>query len=476
VDRSERAANRILEGHVSLGVLRFGLPLVVGMILHTTFNLIDMFMISRLDESTAAIAALGICDMVAAVATILSNGIATAAVAIIARRVGAKDREGVGRATYQSMLLVGALSVVFGLVGVFGSDFVIRVMMQAKGEAADIAVGYLSIILGGCFSIFFLLQITAVLRALGHAKTAASLLVGGNILNIFLNVPLIYGQGPYPDIFAWGQPIAVAFDIPRLGVEGAAWATLIGRTVPVILGVVILARRRRKVPFVLSSLAPDWRELRNLFRVGWPSSAQLVLRILAVLVFISLVNAIYTTPEDQSALTAYGICLRLETMALFIGMGWGAAASSFVAMNLGAGDASRARDAGWYAALYNFVLMLFLVWLYLAHSDTIVGFFDDGETTLAVGREYFRTVGLTYGLVGVAVVLSQAINGAGATLSSLLVDALVLMVLIPVAIYAAEILRIARPHFWMLIALGNVVTAIGYIGWYARGTFLQKQV
>lgn len=201
-----------------------------------------------------------------------------------------------------------------------------------------------------------------------------------------------------------------------------------------------------------------------------------MLRILAVLVFISLVNAIYTTPEDQSALTAYGICLRLETMALFVGMGWGAAASSFVGMNLGAGDASRARDAGWYAAAYNFVLMLFLVWVYLAHSDTIVGFFDDGETTLAVGREYFRTVGLTYGLVGVAVVLSQAINGAGATLSSLVVDALVLMVLIPVAIYAGEVLRIARPHFWMLIALGNVVTAVGYIGWYAKGTFLSKQV
>ena len=83
---------------------------------------------------------------------------------------------------------------------------------------------------------------------------------------------------------------------------------------------------------------------------------------------------------------------------------------------------------------------------------------------------------MTYGLVGVAVVLSQAINGAGATLSSLVVDALVLMVLIPIAIYSGEVLRIARPHFWMLIALGNIVTAIGYIGWYAKGTFLSKEV
>ena len=476
MDRSARAAKRLVEGSVPLGVLRFGLPLVVGMILHTTFNLIDMFMISRLDESTAALAALGICDMVAAVATILSNGVSTASVAIIARRVGAGDEEGVRRATHQSLLFVGALSVVFGLLGIFGSDFVIRVMMQAKGEAADLAVGYLQILMGGGFSIFFLLQITAILRALGHATSAAALLVGGNLLNIVLNVPLIYGPGPYPEVFAWGQPIAVALDIPRLGVEGAAWATLIGRTVPVLIGALLLARRGGGMGFSMAAFRPHWDELRTIFRVGWPSSAQLVLRILAVLVFISLVNAIYTSPDDQSALTAYSICLRLETMALFVGMGWGAAATSFVGMNLGAGQVARAKSAGWWAAAYNFGLMLFLVWIYLVHSDSIVGFFDDGPTTLAVGREYFRTVGLTYGLVGVAVVLSQAINGAGATLSSLVVDALVLMVLIPVAIYAGEILRIPRAHFWMLIALGNVVTAVGYIGWYWRGTFLNKVV
>jgi Na+-driven multidrug efflux pump len=198
--------------------------------------------------------------------------------------------------------------------------------------------------------------------------------------------------------------------------------------------------------------------------------------VLSVLVFLSLVSAIYTTPDDPSALTAYGVCLRLETMALFVGMGWGAAASSFVGMNLGAGRADRAKRAGWIAATYNLCGMLVLVWLYIAHSDAVVGFFDDDPHVLAVGREYFRSVGLSYLLVGVALVLSQAVNGAGATLSTLVIDAAVLFLVVPVAIVAAEHLRVPRVAFFWIIAAGNALAALAHVGWYARGSFLGKQI
>ncbi|MEM9193570.1 MAG: MATE family efflux transporter, partial [Myxococcota bacterium] len=290
----------------------------MGMILHTSFNLIDMFMISRLENATAALAALGLCDMIAALATILSNGISNATVAIISRRVGRKFLTGVRRATYQSLLLVGFFAVVFGVLGVFFSDAIVRDVMQAKGEAADLAAAYLQVMLGGCYGIFFLLQITAILRALGHAKSAAMLLIGGNVLNIVLNVFLIYGSGPYPSVFAWAEPIGVGLGIPRLGVVGAAWATLIGRTVPVLIGAALLVRRRGGPKFHRVYFRPMWRELRELLVLGWPSSAQLVVRVGAVLVFISLVNANFTTPSDQTTLTAFSICLRLETMILFV--------------------------------------------------------------------------------------------------------------------------------------------------------------
>lgn len=473
----EDKVRRLTEGRLVWNVLRFGTPLVVGMVLHTAFNLIDMFMISRLPNGTEAVAALGICDMVAAVATIVANGISTASVAIVSRRAGARFFTGIRRATWQSLLLVGAMSVAFGLLGILGSDFVVRGVMQAKGDAADLAVGYLQILLGGCYSIFFLLQLTAILRALGHSKTAASLLVGGNVLNIVLNVLLIYGTGPHPSALAWAAPVAQALHAPRLGVEGAAWATLIGRTVPVVVGALLLANRRGGPKFHRVYLLPQWKELKSLVTIGWPSSAQLVVRLGVILIFISLVNANYTTAGNVAVLTGYSICLRLETMALFIGMGWGAAASTFVGANLGADAAGRAKRSGWVAGWFNVAAMLLLTAVYVQWADPIVGFFDDSPEVLEVGREYLRTVGPSYAALGLGLVLSQAMTGAGATLSSMVIDAAVLLLaVVPGAILVTETFELPRMALWVTIAAGNVLAASAYALFYARGSFLDKAV
>lgn len=478
---SDPAIARLLEGPLFAGVLRFGTPLVVGMALYTTFNLIDMFMISRLENAKAALGALGICDMVAALPTIISNGVSTGTVAIIARRLGEGDRAGVERATWQSMLLVGIFSVVFGAIGLFFSPHVITGVLQARGEVAELATRYLRVLMGGAFSIFFLLQITAVLRALGRSKTAAALLVSGNVLNILLNAVIVYGPGPHPDAFAWARPIALFFDAPRMGLQGTAWATLVGRAVPVVVGFALLARALSALSpgegFSLKVLRPDRAMLRTLLVVGWPSSVQLVVRIGAILVFLSLINSNYTTATDAHTLTAYSICLRIETLVLFLGMGWGAAASSYVGTNLGAGQRLRAQRAGWIAAGYNAVLAAGMSAVFIYWSGPILGFFEHSPDVLAAGHEYLRWVGPSYVVVAVAVVLSQAMTGAGATMLSLILDATALALgVIPAAIIVAEVVDAPPWGLWLTIAIGNVVIAVVFAIFYAKGKFLENRI
>jgi putative MATE family efflux protein len=475
--KAERSTKRILEDPLGPGILRFGFPLVVGMFLYTTFNLIDMFIISRLENSAAALGALGICDMVAALPTIISNGVSTGTVAIISRRMGEGDRAGAAEATWQSLLLVGVLSIIFGIIGLFFSPFVIHNVMQAKGEVAELASAYLQIAMGGAFSIFFLLQITSILRAYGHSKSAAILLVSGNVLNVILNLVLVYGPGPTPDYFAFAQPVAVALGIPRMGLMGTAWATLIGRTIPVIIGLILLARRVRGGRPGFAVLHPEWKMLSRLVKIGWPSSAQLVVRIGAILVFLSLINSNYTTAADAHTLTAYSICLRLETLVLFLGMGWGAAASTYMGTNLGANHRRRAHISGWIAALYNAVLTAVMVGLFIEYSDSILGFFEKSPPVLEAGREYLRYVAPSYVMVAIGVVLSQSLSGAGATFASLVLDASVLIFgVIPAAIIVTETVQAAPPGLWITMALGNVLIAAAFAMYYARGKFLDKKI
>ncbi len=470
----DAALARIVNGPLAAGVARFGFPLVVGMALHTTFNLVDMFMIGQLPNGGAGLAALGICDMIAAVATILSNGVSTATVALIARRLGAGDTAGVARATWQSLLLVGALSLAFGVLGLVGHDVVVRGVMRAQGEVADLASSYLQVLLGGCFSIFFLLQITAILRARGRGTAAAALLVAGNVLNVALNPFLIYGSGEYPAALAFCAPLAEAIGAPRLGVLGAAWATLAGRTAPVLVGAAMLLVDRDAPPFRLARLVPDRAELRRLVRIGWPSSAQFVLRVSSILVFIALLTAHHTSargclgahglqhlpaPRDDGALRRHGLGrggLHLRRRQPRRGLCANARGAP------GSGRRCSTRPS-----------MVALSALYLAFSGPIMAFFDASPAVLVAGEEYLWRVGVTYAVLGVGVVLSQAMSGAGATLPSLLLDVVVLLGLtIPLAWLVTGPLGLARPWLWNAIALGNVVSALAYAAYYLRGRFL----
>lgn len=471
---NEKSRQRLLEGSLTLGILRFGLPLAAAMGLHLGFNLVDMFMISRVEGATEALAALGVCDMLAAAATILSTGIGTATVARIAPALGRSDLRGVRRATWQGFWLVTVLSMVFGVVGLFGSELLIVDVMHVKGGAADLAVRYLQVMLGGAFSICILLQVTNTLRALGHAKTSAVLLVSGNALNIVLNVLLVYGDGPAPDIFAWGRPLAHALNIPRLGVVGTAYATVIARTLPLIAGIWILSRRRGGPRFHRVYLRPMAGELRALVRLAWPQSTQLVLRILLTLTVMALVGAEYTSAEDPSTLTALGICLRLETLVLFLGMGWGAAASSFVGTNLGAGQAGRAKRAGLIAAGFDVMLMTGIVVVFVRYGGDFVAFFDPTPSVVAAGQGYLSAVAWSYVFFGGGVVLSQAMSGAGATLLSLKVDAAVVIPLGTALVLVATFVEGVDP-LWATIAVGNLVSGVVFLAVYVRGGFLRAE-
>lgn len=464
---------RLAREPVAGGVLRFGAPLALGMILHGGFNLVDMVMVGRLPEGSSALAALGLCDMLAALATIVSQGVSTASVALVSRRHGAGEGEAVRRLVWQSLIWVACLSLLVGIFGILGSDVIVRRAMGAKGDVAQLAGAYLAVMLGGSYSIFLLLQVTALLRALGHAKSAAALLVGGNALNLLLDVFFVFGPGDAPSPFGFGPPIAAALGIPRLGVVGAAWATLIGRTVPVLIGLWWLTRPSLNLGFRRDYLALRLADLRALVRVAWPSSLELALRVGAVLAFLALVASCFTTPEDPSVLAAYAICLRLEVMVLFVGLGWGAAASSYVGTNLGAREPGRAKASGYWAAVFGGLSAAGMTWLFVFYADPVFAFFDATEAVRATGVEYLHLVAPTYVPLAVAVVFSQAMAGAGATRESLLLDAGVLwLVVVPVSVVAVRFFAVDATWLFAWLAVGNVLGALAFVVAYVRGGFL----
>ncbi|HYP78072.1 MAG TPA: MATE family efflux transporter [Polyangiaceae bacterium] len=471
---SDRPSERILSGPLGREVVRFGAPLALGMGLQTAFNLIDAFVISRLGGATAgpALGAIGICDQLAALGTIVSYGLSVATATLISRRVGEGNQEAVREIAWQSLLVIAALSLFFGIFGGFGANFVLRGLVGAKGEVARLGVPYLRVMLAGSFTIFLLMHLTSVQRALGSSKTPVGLLIASNVLNLVLAVVMVYGPGDSPAVLAWGRPLARLFGVPRMGLMGAAWATLIARFVVLVPLFAILMKRFGL--FVPTSRAAAHREtIAAIVRLGWPSSAQLVVRIIAMLVTHSLVARAFTTPADQSATTALGIVFRLETMALFVGLGWGSAAQTFVGQNLGAQNVERAKLSGWYAAMCNAAMMGGLAIVYTIYGESIVGFFDSDPDVLRPALSYFKWVGASYVGLGIAIVLGSAIQGAGATLRALLLDTLVVAGFqLPTSVAFVLSKSATYVGLWQIVGLTYFLFALVYVISYRRGRFL----
>jgi putative MATE family efflux protein len=478
--QQDSATRRVLSGPLSWEVLRFGAPLALGMALQTAFNLVDAYLIAQLapGERQSAVGALGTCDQLAALGTIVSYGLTTATATRVSNQKGAGDHEGVKRTVWQSLYVLLLLSVIFGLMGAF-SETIVRAMMGLKGAVADVATRYLRVMMSGSFSIFFLLHFTSIQRALGSAKTPVALLALGNLLNLFFAVVCLFGPeparqwdvrgAPVSETLAWGATVARALSVPTLGMVGAAWATIAARALVLIPMVFVLVIRFDVFPG-REHRRLDGGEIRKILALAWPSSVQFVLRIMAALLVHSLVARFFTSEADQTASTAMGLVFRIDTMAMFVAMGWGSGAQTFVGQNLGAGNPARAKRAGWYAAGYDVITNLVL-WAALAYfARDVLMFFGKDRAAVDIGVHYIQIVAPSYVALGLGIVLGNAIAAAGAVRTTLALDLFVLgLIQLPLSLGAVLFLTPKLTTLFTCVSITALCSAIAYGAVYARG-------
>jgi Na+-driven multidrug efflux pump len=185
-----------------------------------------------------------------------------------------------------------------------------------------------------------------------------------------------------------------------------------------------------------------------------------------------LVNAIvaraFTTDQDQTATTAMGLVFRLDTMALFVAMGWGSAAQTFVGQNLGARREDRAMRSGWLTAAYDVATNLVLIALVFFAGERILRVFDEDPGPVRVALLYLQVVAPSYLGLGVGVVLGNAMAGAGATRTTFWIDVAVIVGFqAPVSVLAVA-LGADIEGLFRCVAAANMASCLAYALVYAR--------
>jgi putative MATE family efflux protein len=433
-------------------ILLLAIPMVLEMVLESLFAVVDVFWVGRLGAD--AVATIGLTESMLSLIFAVGLGLAMSTTAMVARRIGEKDPEGAAVAAVQAIVLGFVITFIVGLPSVFLAPKLL-VWMGASPGVVAVGSGYARIAVGGAGAIMLLFLNNAIFRGAGDAAIAMRLLWVSNIINLVLDPCLIFGLGPFP----------------KLGVTGAALATLTGRTIGVLYQFYRLMRGTERIRILRRQLKINVDVLARLLRVSLMGIFQFAIANVSWIGLVRIVSIF-----GSAALAGYTIAIRIVIFVILPSWGLSNAAATLVGQNLGAKRPDRAEQSVWRTGFYNMIFLGSIGVFFILFATPVVSIFTNDPEVIPLAATCLRIVscgniGFAYGMV-----MLQAFNGAGDTLTPTWVNLFGFWFLeIPLAYFLAIHTHLQANGAYVAIVVAEAAIAMAGAILFRRGRWkLQK--
>src|SRR6059036_3669731 len=427
-------------------ILKLAAPAVAMMACHFCFNLIDAIWVGRL-IGPAALAAVSTAGFYVWVLLSLGEVVEVGRIAAAARRHGEGLPDAAARAAGAAVLYAIVAGIVVSLVGFAVTDTLFR-LMDVPGDVATLGRAYLDTWLLGGPLVFGFFAIEATFRASGDTRTPFLLLMASVLLSVGLDPLLIAGLGPFP----------------RLGVEGAALASVMVRGGGFLIGVVIALRRG-----LVRLDALDWRAVPTIFRVGAPLS---LAGVLLSLIYMWLTR--FTSQFGTPALAALGVGHKVEGLGFIAISGFALAASALVGQNLGARQEARAQEAVRLTVSYCLVVTVTTAVAFLLIPSRLVALFTSDPRVIADGVLYLRVIAFAQIGQSFEIILEGALAGAGYTFWPQTVSTALTLLRLPLAAWWSA--TIGLLGIWLALSVTAVARGGAMTLFWASGAWRRAVV
>lgn len=413
---------------IGKAIFLLAVPMILELIMESTFAVVDIFFVGKLGPS--AVATVGLTETYLFLLYSIAMGLATGVTAIVARRIGEKDKEKASVTATQAIFIAVLASIPFMIAGIFFSKDLLALM---GGDAWTIEYGYkyTQWMLGGNVVIILLFVINAIFRGAGDAAIAMRVLWIGNGINIILDPVLIFGLGPFPE----------------MGIEGAAVATNIGRGVAVLIQFWILFKGGKHIKALRSHLHFNWEMISKIF---WTSLGGIGQMIVAMTSWIFIMRII--SEFGSQAVAGATIAIRIMMFTMMPAWGMSNAVATLVGQNLGAQKPDRAERSVWVTGFWNMIFLIAVAVVYFLSSESLVGIFTSDKEVIAVGGMWLKIVSYSYFIYGWWMVSVQAFNGAGDTVTPTKINLVFFwLIQIPLSYFMSKILGMdVSGVFWAI--------------------------
>jgi putative MATE family efflux protein len=423
------------------------------MVMESIFAVVDIFFVSKLGSD--AVATVGITESMLTIVYSLAIGLSTATTAIISRRIGEKKPKDASVAAVQAVAVGLGVSVIFSITGIFFAKDLLR-LMGASPQMVEEGYMYPAIMLGSNVVIMLLFIMNAVFRSSGDAVMSMRVLWFANLINIVLDPCFIFGLGPFPE----------------LGLKGAAVATATGRGIAVLFQLYILLRGKRRIKVGLQHLRIDLGVMKKLIRLSLGGIGQ---SLIATSSWIGLVRIIAVF--GSQVLAGYTIAIRIVIFALLPSWGMSNAAATLVGQNLGAKQPERAEKSVWYTGFLNMIFLGVMGLIMLSFSKFFIGIFINEAEVIEKGSIALSIISGGFIFYGFGLVLVQAFNGAGDTLTPTKINFFCFWLLeIPLAYFLAIHTNAQDTGVYIAIVIAESILTITGIIIFRRGKWKTRIV
>jgi putative MATE family efflux protein len=386
VNDALRYRELMVSGAVDRAILHLGAPAAMAALLQAGFLVVDTFWLGRVGP--VALAAASTAGFTMWLAQTLGDGAAAGSGSVLARAIGAEDRGGAKRAAAAGQTLGVWGSTVVSAAGLLVSHATFA-FMGTDALVTGEGLKYMWVVFAGMPLYFLFVWLSAAFRAVGDAQTPLKLLALAAVVNLIVDPLLIFGLG----------------SLPGLGVTGAALATVASWLVASAWGWVLIGRLGIR-PRIFSFLRPPLEETWRALKVGLPLGLE---GALFSLIYILLTRVI--TGFGTPAVAALGVGHKLEVLNYFVCAGMGAAATTLVGQNLGAGESRRAIRCAWRALFLTCIPVGAVTVLIVAFPEVAIGVFSSDSEVIAAGVTYVLMVGMTQLFMAAEVVILGAFAG-----------------------------------------------------------------
>lgn len=396
-------------------ILKMGIPMILSMMLQAFYNIVDSYFVSSMEGvGDAAVNALTLAFPIQALMVALAIGTGVGVNSLLSKFLGMGDRKTASRIAGNAVFLSVCTYILFLIFGLFFVDAYIS-SQTSDPIIQEMGCSYLKICTVLSFGSVIYMIYEKLLQGTGKTVLSTIAQVSGAITNIILDPIMIFGM----------------FGCPALGIAGAAYATVIGQVVSLVLGMIFHHTKNKEIETKAEYLVPDKEIITAIYRVGIPAIImQALMSVMTYCINIILVRV------SGSVVTAYGIYFKIQQFVFFAAFGLNNAIIPIVAFNYGMRDRARISKAIRCGLLYNATIMLVGAVLLQVFGKQIIGIFDVSTEVKELSIQAVRIVTLGYIFVGANVIFQGIFQALGEGIKSLVISAIrLIIVVLPLAYF-----------------------------------------